>query len=1432
MENTSLSQETYSLAYSSMLTEDYMHTDVILASPTASAPLATFLNRDGQSEALVVFDDGELCHLQREPLSSSGWNFNGIGAQVGAITAANGGSVWMIDSGQNVWMSNTGHWNFVGEVSGGGLNISAGLDGTVYAVTNQSGSFHLFTFDPVSGSFQDQGTVPVGNAPLGKPGSLWALMSRKLFTNSNGGWHEVYTAFEAADVPAQLSLGSDGSIWIGCENGAIYSYDASAARCQKMIGVPSNIFCLAAADANTLYVLNTNPHEENRLFTSEGGTWKQIVDPFTPIAEISVGNDGVLWARDLSGRLWQRNHDEWVRQIMPTDLSGATGGHKVTEVVTGKHNDGGVQYAFFIMDSDLYWSRLVGSAGPYGGFWEHPQFLISGCSNIATVNDPSNYQLLVYGVSSTGNFVLVESDGKFGWKATEFRMSTSLADTKLVFLFDGSWLTYAIIKNTLYVGKGSLKSPATSLSAAKTNGPVPTGLRDIRPFATSSYGTSGTLLAAIDSQNQVWTVSGSSGIVYFSQLTGSAVGSAVSSVESVVAMLHPAEGGARIYARDKDNFLWITRQTAISVNKPPQPNTIIWSDWHPLGNECIVLATGCTIPPPGAAHTAPVDLFTLDAGYEVNVLSEDPITGVLTDLVMLKPDGTNGDAEYVTRYLSEITVVDENSAPQPNVEVAITATEAIGIWVGTTLYNVTPRIPINLSTNQLGKITFAFFAADLHTPTFYFKADGIANPPNLNPARAVHEYLSGSETALPNRPVFTPDGSALVAAKMQTGPGWNTAPTPLLEDRHRDKAGAVAGAVTSVFNFSVDANGQSGQWSVAAGQPTGMSASGFWHDLCKFPHDIDHGIKNAALKVRQIAVNVRDRVVAFTMEIANGLSQVLHLAINTLKDIISAVKTAFRYIERGVEEMIHWLKSLFNWNDILNSKRILEASLNGIMTKLAENLDPKSPSYAGKALDKYFGDLETSILGGFDKAKKHFSKTQTYSEAANSAPYPEGARPMGDDPLSPTDTSNAESSNSAQTNYVHTHVTNYSNGGGSFPPATMGDGSSGDPVLKVLFEAIEKNLEQGKFREEQMRTIDNVQSIFSDPKNFANVVMYDLITAVEDLVDVLLKIIQGVLDALISLAGNAVKGLQELMSKPIEIPVISWIYKQIAHHTLTMLDLLCLLVAVPATLLYKLTFGLPNAAPPFTAKQTEQIVAELSNSGSFPWPSVPGTEAAVSLARNSEFTSSDAFVAFIPAFAVASSATDMINDVIAYEMKWAKKTAPAVLRKQAKLGSLYSIAFGLGSRWYGAPFSLFPTSGKDVSEKMQLTMWSAGFLPILTNIVFTVASSEGALAKYNSTKGNPLMSAIGSLLLALGLATSGEQIYQHIEHKADLDIFQTIANSLFPVPTLMTFLIDKGAIPALVLVGIDGVFDLGCGALSLLSALVSNYGASDVMAST
>src|ERR1700710_579303 len=123
---------TYSIVASSKLSEDYIHSAAMLASASATSPLASFLNSTGQSEALLIHDDGELCHLLREPLSGTGWNIVGIGAQIDTIIAASSNSMATVGQDNSIWISNAGHWNLIPSLPGDNQSLSACQDGTFF----------------------------------------------------------------------------------------------------------------------------------------------------------------------------------------------------------------------------------------------------------------------------------------------------------------------------------------------------------------------------------------------------------------------------------------------------------------------------------------------------------------------------------------------------------------------------------------------------------------------------------------------------------------------------------------------------------------------------------------------------------------------------------------------------------------------------------------------------------------------------------------------------------------------------------------------------------------------------------------------------------------------------------------------------------------------------------------------------------------------------------------------------------------------------------------------------------------------------------------------------------------------------------------------------------------------------------------------------
>jgi hypothetical protein len=279
--------------------------------------------------------------------------------------------------------------------------------------------------------------------------------------------------------------------------------------------------------------------------------------------------------------------------------------------------------------------------------------------------------------------------------------------------------------------------------------------------------------AAIDTSNQIWTIQITSldelNITFgFTSLGAPATGA----IPNAVGMIASEDAGARIYACDQNDLLWVIRQTGFF------DGFFQWSTWHPLGDECTTLAVGCTLPPPSAPNTPPVDLFSLDSGSEVNVLSENATTGQLSDLVMLKPAGTNTDPEYVSRYLTEVTVADQNGVPQPNIQISVTSDVAAGVWVGQTLYTITPDTPTPLITGPAGTFTFAFFASDLDSPTFFFTADTLVSSASIYPAQNVQDYLSGDANAMPGQPTFDSGGQTLLSAQMQPVPNFQAQGSP------------------------------------------------------------------------------------------------------------------------------------------------------------------------------------------------------------------------------------------------------------------------------------------------------------------------------------------------------------------------------------------------------------------------------------------------------------------------------------------------------------------------------------------------------------------------------------------------------------------------------------------------------------------------------
>jgi len=1406
---------TYSIVASSKLSEDYIHSAAMLASASATSPLASFLNSTGQSEALLIHDDGELCHLLREPLSGTGWNIVGIGAQIDTIIAASSNSMATVGQDNSIWISNAGHWNLIPSLPGDNQSLSACQDGTFFGTSIQQDQYALFQYDPVGAVFNEVSTIPYSTPPVGITGNLWTVdpQGNVLYNNTNPlnagiDWSQIDAELwlNDGDIPGSVFVAPDSSVWIFCPNNMIIYAPDPSGSIWNPCSTPAGLMAVAPLNANVFYAL-CNQDDTTGLYLCNGsGDNTVIPQPENrTLKSISVGAmDGTLWALDDIGTAWKNLNGSWIRMIQPTDLAGSTSGHQVTEVVTGQHAFGR-QYAFFVMDGNLNWSVFGEDAGIFGGYWTVPVQVFSGISNIGIVNDPVvNSNLIVYGVGSNGDLVVVQNNST-GWTAVEAKMKTSLSGTTPIFnTYNSYWITYAVIDGVFHAGVGQLNEPSTTLSPVKSSTP----LRSLIPLATSPQGIDWAFVAAaVDTSYQIWTIqiasTDKSNFTFeFSSLGAPSTGT----IPNAVGMIASETEGARIYACDQDDLLWVIRQTGYSNN------SFQWSTWHPLGDVCTTLAVGCTLPPPSAINTPPVDLFSLDSGKEVNVLSENATTGQLTDLVMLKPAGTNTDPEYVSRYLTEVIVTDQNGVPQPNIQISVTSDVAAGVWVGQTLYTITPDTPTSLITGPSGTFTFTFFASDLDTPTFFFSADTLVSPASIYPAQNVQDYLSGKANIMPGQPTFDSGGQTLIGAQMQQVPNFQAPSTGVLFVQGQTattNAPAAAQTITQVFTVPLTPSGASGQWSVDDSSGGQVGDSPFWHDLCNFPHDIDHAIKKAALAVTLMTVDVENKIVHVTMELASGATQMLDLVIHTVEDVVSAIKCAFRYVERGVEEAIDWLKALFNWHDILNTKNVIEASLNGLMLKLADVLNPASPNSVEALVNNAFGNAETTITAAFADAAQYFGPSDSFQSTTNSVPYPAGATPIGTDPLNPSTLNQAQASNGTHTNYVQSHTNNYASQGGTFPPLTSGGGSNTDSTMQSLTNTVTQNTGSGSsFQKDHTSFLSTLESVFSSRQSFVDTIMLDLINAAQDVVLDVLKFVDSMIQDLLSLAYDAIAGFTDMLTKSIDIPVISWIWKQISGHSLTMLDLFSLGLAVPATLLYKLTFGLPGATAPFTDDEAQQIEEALNNPQTFPWPILGSDLAAVSASPFTPEVISTMQKVLVAPSALAFTLADIFNDFVG----WSNFNGGQILQQTAPFAAGSKVVGGLLLRFALTPKAVL--EGTPIStevDKWTLGNWSAGFLPFVCLLALAPVAIPGL--------GMTVSTVVGCALLGVGVATGVEQAKQGSKVP-----FTIARNVIAPLPNIvkMALMIPGEPAAALAFAGVgaaDTYCDLATGSLALAADL-------------
>ncbi|HKR64385.1 MAG TPA: hypothetical protein VJZ00_11690 [Thermoanaerobaculia bacterium] len=555
----------------------------------------------------------------------------------------------------------------------------------------------------------------------------------------------------------------------------------------------------------------------------------------------------------------------------------------------------------------------------------------------------------------------------------------------------------------------------------------------------------------------------------------------------------------------------------------------------------------------------------------------------------------------VVRFRTEVVVTDENGTPVANHPVTLTAAannSSSVVSCGGSSYVVDSN-GASMTTDVMGRLTFATLVnGRMVAPNVVLSAQNLATPLMIAPSGPVHTYLSGGAEKLnPTNPggpppQFDAAGNALANATTPKGEkvvktaNVGLLPTAAAAIQHTAHAGLgmnPSGVAGFAFDFRPGA-AQGFKVFTSHDDLTAHVATlkerplvDIWGDIEQWAGDVYHAVENGFLLIEQAAISVADSIATFTTKLANGIEQAVSVVITSLEQAASIIAGVFRAIEAEIEAIIDWLKGLFDFQSIWNTKTVIEravASMPQVIGGLISTAEGK--------VDHWFESQEAAVTAAFARWKSELG-TATIGQQLG-FPTPGGSSPV------PGVSSISSLTNDVHHNWFMDKLT-------SLAPDFSG-GTGADQAFERFVTNVSTDVES--FLTTELTALGNwfVQTI-SNPASFASLTIATLLSMLEGLVVAALRLADAVVDGLLDLAGAVMSALTDLLATPLDFGFFNFLWDWITSGLtpsggdLTIGAVISLLLAFPVTLIYKLVKGADSE--PFPGGRMQGMESAMSS---------------------------------------------------------------------------------------------------------------------------------------------------------------------------------------------------------------------------------------------
>jgi len=560
--------------------------------------------------------------------------------------------------------------------------------------------------------------------------------------------------------------------------------------------------------------------------------------------------------------------------------------------------------------------------------------------------------------------------------------------------------------------------------------------------------------------------------------------------------------------------------------------------------------------------------FAHTAANEVSRLTQAPDTTAWKSEKILLPAPPTMKAAKGTSYTTRVQVTDADKKPLPGATVQVSCPRRTGMYING-LYYVLNSTPTSVTTDNVGSVNIIEWVESVTgTPLQIVGPDGqstavnpmdnaFAKAASLSTADALRNATIPGTAQTPERPLVSPQASDadLTTAASALGQLATIYQNMPADGSVLPKPVPTTAAPTGLRVTALH--------SVAAGaghRPyPGLELGGTFDFIEVAAGDLSSWLLDSGIDY--VAHIIEDGATSLWHFVAQIGGDVYGFVLDAADKVVGALLTIYNAIKTAIEDLIAYLEFLFEWESFVRTKDVCSKFLLTALQKVSDGA----------------GTLKEDVNAHLDAAR---TKVDNWAEIKSDDWQP--AVPNSDSPIGFMGTV-AEIGDilTAPAMFLYNHVAENIGGAQSAAPTPGTDGvdviqtflaaleNEGDVIVEALGRVKTDLIDSGTLTSESLgETLEKLSAIVVDA----------FLDGTQTLTDALLDLLVAVIDVCI-----------EDLSTPIRIPVVSDILEDFGVISdLSILDVVLMVGAIPATLFYKAAHG---TAPFKAGDVSDQILA-------------------------------------------------------------------------------------------------------------------------------------------------------------------------------------------------------------------------------------------------